>query len=52
MSRNQREGRYAGKLYAHHWRSRYYRRPGEYTAAIAPYMAAVADSRKEQSHVQ
>lgn len=38
LSRNAREGRYAGKTYAGHWRSRFYRRPGQYNDALKPYM--------------
>lgn len=45
-SRNQREGRYAGKLYGTHWRSRYYRWPGHYNQLIRPYMAMVKAKRK------
>ena len=45
-SRNQREGHYAGKTYGDHWRSRFYRRPGQYNAALAPYMAMVKPPRR------
>jgi hypothetical protein len=48
-SRRQREGYYAGKLYGAHWRSRYYRRPGEYTAALRPYVAMVKPGRDERT---
>jgi hypothetical protein len=52
VSRNQREGRYAGKLYGNHWRSRYFRRPGDYVAELAPYMAIVRYRPAQESGEQ
>lgn len=45
MSRNKREGWYAGKLYGGHWRSRYFRSPWHYTAEMAPYTEAVRNAK-------
>jgi hypothetical protein len=46
-SRNQREGRYAGKLYGQHWRSRFYHGPGHYNAVMTPYVEAVMRSKRK-----
>lgn len=45
-SRNQREGRFAGKLYGQRWRSHYYRSPKHYSDEMRPYLDAV--KRKER----
>lgn len=38
MSRNKREGRYAGKLYRQHWRSKFFKGPKHYAQVMRPYM--------------
>jgi hypothetical protein len=38
MSRNKREGCYAGKLYKQHWRSKYYKSPAHFAQVMKRYM--------------